>query len=130
MNSTITLTGNLTREPELKFGDNGLARVRFGLASTRRVKERETTSYYDVIAFGKTAENIHASLAKGAAAIITGRLEVKDFERKDGTKGTAAEIVAEDVGALLKFATVSIQKNEKGTSSAPAGTNPWDEEDF
>jgi len=75
-------------------------------------------------------QSLAVVLRKGAAAIISGRLEVKDFERKDGTKGTAAEIVAEDVGALLKFATVSIQKNEKGTSSAPAGTNPWDEEDF
>lgn len=130
MNSNITVSGNLTRDPELKFGDSGLARVRFGMASTRRIKDKETTSFYDVIAFGKTAENIHASLAKGSGILVTGRVEVREFERKDGTKGTAVEIVAEDAGALLKFATVSIQKNERGASSAPAGNNVWDDDDF
>jgi len=117
MDSTITVTGNITREPELKFGDTGLARVMFGVASTRKVKEREHTSFYDVVAFGKTAENIHASLAKGAGVIVTGRLEVKDFERKDGTKGTAVQVVADDVGALLRFATVNIEKNQRNTES-------------
>jgi len=117
MDSTITVTGNITREPELKFGDTGLARVMFGVASTRKVKEREHTSFYDVVAFGKTAENIHACLAKGAGVIITGRLEVKDFERKDGTKGTAVQVVADDVGALLRFATVNIEKNQRNTES-------------
>jgi len=130
MNSTVTVSGNLTRDPELKFGDSGLARVRFGLASTRRVKEKETTSFYDVIAFGKTAENIHASLSKGSGVLVSGRIEVKEFERKDGTKGTAVEIVAEDVGALLRFASVNVQKNERGANSAPAGKDPWDEDDF
>jgi len=126
MNSTITVTGNLTRDTELTFGDSGTARVRFGLASTRRVKEKEHTSFYDVVAFGKTAENIHASLAKGSSVIVSGRLEVKEYERKDGSKGTAVEVIADEVGALLRFATVSISKNEK---SAPV-VQPWEEEDF
>ena len=117
MDSTITVTGNITREPVLKFGDSGLARVMFGVASTNKIKEREHTSFYDVVAFGKTAENIHACLATGAGVIITGRLEIKDFERKDGTKGTAVQVVANDVGALLRFATVSIEKNPRNTES-------------
>jgi len=133
MNSAITLSGNLTRDPELKFTDDGLAIVRFGLASTRKVKEKESTSFYDVTAFGKTAENVHASLAKGSSVLVAGRLEVKEFERKDGTKGTAVEVVADEVGALLRFATVSITKNERGGygNSAPSTNSaPWDEEQF
>jgi single-strand DNA-binding protein len=121
MNSSITVSGNLTRDAELKFTDQGLARVNFGIASTRKVKDRETTSFYDVVAFGKTAENIHASLTKGSGILVTGRLEVRQYEKKDGTKGTAVEIVADEVGALLRFATVSIQKNERIGSSVYAG---------
>jgi single-strand DNA-binding protein len=128
MDSTITVSGNLTRDTELKFGDTGLARVRFGLASTRRVKEKETTSFYDVVAFGKTAENIHASLSKGNGVIVTGRLEVREYERKDGTKGTIAEVVADEVGALLRFATVSIEKNER--NNVPKNDSPWSDEAF
>ena len=133
MNSAITLSGNLTRDPELKFTDDGLAVVRFGLASTRKVKEKESTSFYDVAAFGKTAENVHASLAKGSSVLVAGRLEVKEFERKDGTKGTAVEVVADEVGALLRFATVSITKNERGgygNSTPSTNSAPWDEEQF
>jgi len=130
MDSSITVTGNLTREPELKFGDSGMARVRFGLASTRRVKDRETTSFYDVVCFGKTAENVNESLQKGAGVVVTGRLEVRDYEKKDGTKGTIAEIVADDVGALLRFATVSITKNVKNDAPAFAGVSKSEYEAF
>jgi single-strand DNA-binding protein len=115
MDSTITVSGNLTRDAELKFTDSGLARVRFGLASTRRVKDKETTSFYDVVAFGKTAENVHASLVKGNGVIVTGRLEVRNYDKQDGTKGTAVEVVADEVGALLRYATVSVAKNPKAT---------------
>lgn len=114
MDSSIVVTGNLTRDPELKYSNSGEALVKFGLASTRRVKDRETTSFYDVVAFGKVAENVQESLSRGDAVIVNGRLEVRSYERKDGTQGTAVEVIANDVGALLRFATVEIRKNEKG----------------
>lgn len=125
MDSFITVTGNITREPELKFGEDGLARIRFGIASTWKTKTRENTSFYDVVVFGKIAENIHASLAKGNHVIVTGRQEVREYERKDGTKGTAVEIIASEVGPSLRFATVNITKNERNT--APAGNDGWEE---
>jgi len=132
MGSSITITGNLTRDPELKFTDSGMARVRFGVAETRKVKDKETTSFYDVVAFGKTAENISASLAKGSGIIVTGRLEVRQYDKNDGTKGTAVEIVADDAGALLRFATASISKNEKsgGAPSQSRSSYEYDEEQF
>jgi single-strand DNA-binding protein len=121
MDSTITVSGNLTRDPELKFTDSGLARVRFGIASTRKVKDKETTSFYDVVAFGKTAENIQESLSKGAGILVTGRLEVRQYDKNDGTKGTAVEVVADDVAALLRFATVTVHKNERNGDSFNRG---------
>jgi len=102
MDSTITIAGNLTRDPELKFTDSGMATVRFGVATSRKIKERETTSFYEVIAFGKTAENVQASLSKGNRVLVTGRLEVRNWEKQDGTKATTVEVVADEVAADLK----------------------------
>jgi single-strand DNA-binding protein len=126
MDSTITVSGNLTRDTELKFTDSGLARVRFGIASTRKVKDKETTSFYDVVAFGKTAENIHESLSKGTGVLVTGRLEVRQYDKNDGTKGTAVEIVADDVAALLRFATVTVHKNERNGGDYTRSTGTFD----
>jgi len=130
MDSAITITGNLTRDPEIRFGDNGNTYTRFGVATTRRDKSgKETTSFYDVVAFGSTAANAGDSLTKGSRVLVYGRQEVREFERKDGTKGTVVEIVADEVAASLRFATVSINKNTKGdmvgagarSSSVPSG---------
>lgn len=135
MDSTITIAGNLTRDPELKFTDSGMATVRFGVATSRKIKERETTSFYEVIAFGKTAENVQTSLSKGNRVLVTGRLEVRNWEKQDGTKATTVEVVADEVAADLKFATVTIMKNERkefAKTSAPSGKNFMQdfEEDF
>jgi single-strand DNA-binding protein len=128
MGSAITITGNLTRDPELKFSNDGNALIKFGLAETRKVKDRETTSFYDVVAFGKTAENVSESLRKGDSVIVSGRLEVRNYEKKDGSQGTAVEVVANDVGALLRFATVAIQKNNRNGGGRSTTYSP--EEDF
>lgn len=130
MDSVITITGNLTRDPEIRYGDTGNAYVRFGVATTRKDKSgKETTSFYDVVAFGSTAENAGNSLGKGNRVLVTGRQEIREFERKDGSKGTVVEIVADEVAASLRFATVGISKNTKGDlvgagtrkASVPAG---------
>ena len=130
MDSAITVTGNLTRDPEIRFGDNGNTYTRFGIAATRRDKSgKETTSFYDVVSFGSTAANAGDSLTKGSRVLVHGRQEVREFERKDGTKGMVVEIVADEVAASLRFATVSISKNTKGdmvgagtrSSSVPSG---------
>lgn len=139
MSSTITITGNLTRDPELKFSQGGIATVRFGVAETYKSKEKEHTSFYDVVAFGKNAENVHSSLIKGSGVIVKGRQEVREYERNDGTKGTSVQVVADEVGALLRFATVSIQKNERTgtgpvnpTQTSRESTNgfSWDDDQF
>jgi single-strand DNA-binding protein len=138
MSSIITITGNLTRDPELKFASSGIATVRFGVAETYKNKDKEYTSFYDVVAFGKNAENVHSSLVKGSGVIVKGRQEIREYERNDGSKGTSVQVIADEVGALLRFATVSITKNERsgtvGFNQSPnrdvSNNNVWDDEQF
>lgn len=108
MNS-ITITGNLTRDPELKFADNGNQIVRLALAVTRKVKETEQTSFFDVVAFGAMAENVAQSLVKGNRVTVTGRAEQKRWENDKGEKRSNVEIVAEDVAVSCRFNFVRVE---------------------
>ena len=103
MSATTTVIGNLTREPELRFTNGGQALASFGVAVTRSWKnaageKAEQTSFFDVTAFGTLGENAAASLTKGARVIVTGRLETREYEAKDGSKRTATQIVADGLG--------------------------------
>jgi single-strand DNA-binding protein len=122
MDASIHLVGNITRDPELRFGDTGTPYARFGIAVTRRDKNKqETTSFYDVVSFGTLAENIAQSVGKGTRVHVSGRIEVRDFDRQDGTKGRAVEVVADEVSPSLRFATVSVTRNERTQQPAMAG---------
>ena len=109
MSNSITITGNLTREPELKFMNSGNAVVKLGVAVTRKFKDEEQTSFFDVTAWGSLAENVANSLHKGIRVTVTGRLEQRSWDDKDGNKKYAIEIVAEDIAASLRFNSVDVQ---------------------
>lgn len=124
MDSFITITGNLTRDPEIRFNDNGMQITKFAVAATRKLKSGdEQTSYYDVCCFGRLAENAADSLTRGSRVLVAGRLEVRNYEKQDGTRGTAVEVVADEVAASLRFARVDINKNEKSLAGAGAGSD-------
>ena len=102
MSSTTTIIGNLTRDPELKFLGNDSTVVKLSVAVNRKTKGRdgewnETTSYFNVSAFGTLAENSADSLHKGNRVIVTGRLEQRSWDKEDGTKGTAIELIADAI---------------------------------
>lgn len=119
MNSFITVAGNITRDPEIRFSDQGKPIVRFGLAETYRDKNKnERTSFYDVTVFGSTATNIAECLTKGLRVMVAGRQEVRTFDRNDGTKGSVTEIVADEVAASLRFNTVTVNRTERGASAS------------
>ena len=122
--STITVTGNITRDPELKFSPQGKAICSFGLAVNRRFQRdgewTESTSYMNVTAWDQLGENIAASLAKGARVVVSGRLDVREYERRDGTKGTSVDITANEVGASLRWATVQVERNPRNDGFAAA----------
>jgi len=126
--NSVTLVGNITRDPELRFTATGQATASFGLAVNRRWQNRQTgdweeaTSFFNVVAWRELAENITESLSKGSRVIVTGRLEQRSWETQDGEKRSVTEVVADEVGPSLRWATVTVMKNDRrpGEGSAPA----------
>ena len=127
--NTITVVGTLGRDPELRFTAGGQAVVSFSVADTRRWKnnqgeQQEATTWIDVSAWQSLAEHCAASLTKGSRVTVTGRLESREYEAKDGTKRTAYQIVAEAVGPDLRFATVQVEKVQRDTPRANRAPDP------
>jgi single-strand DNA-binding protein len=128
--NSVTLIGNLTRDPELRFTTGGRGVASFGLAVNRRYQQngewQEQTSFFNVVCWGDLGENAATSLTKGARAIVTGRLEQRSWETQDGEKRSVVEVIAEEVGPSLRWATAQIERTERssgdgGFSNAPAG---------
>jgi single-strand DNA-binding protein len=124
--SNISIVGNVTREPELRFTQGGQAVTKFGVAVNRRWQQnnewKESTSFMDVVAWGQLGENAASSLTKGARVIVTGRLEVRNYETQQGEKRTAVEITADELGPSLRWATAQVEKNDRrGGEGASTG---------
>ncbi|HEX3425603.1 MAG TPA: single-stranded DNA-binding protein [Acidimicrobiales bacterium] len=125
----VSITGNITRDPELRFTPSGQAIANFGVAVNRRWQNRQTneweeaTSFFDVVAWGTLGENCAQSLTRGSRVVVSGRLDQRNWENQEGEKRSKIEIVADEVAPSLRFATVKIEKNERRTpdGSAPAG---------
>ncbi len=126
MDNSVTVTGNATREPELRFTPSGQAVANFGLAVNRRWQNRQTqeweekVSFFDITCWAQLAENAAESVAKGTRVTVTGRLDQRSWENQEGEKRSKVEIVADDVAVSLKWATAEVLKNER---SAPGGPN-------
>jgi len=122
--NTITITGNLTRDPELRFTPSGQATTSFGIAVNRRWLNRddntweESTSFFDVVAWRELAENATESLARGTRVTVTGRLEQRSWETPEGQKRSKVEVVADDVATSLRWATAKVTKNERQAPQA------------
>lgn len=123
MANTTTITGNLTREPEIRYTREGQATCQFGVAVNRRWQDRtsqewqEATSYFDVVCWRDLAENAALTLAKGMRVIVTGRLEQRSWENDEGERRSKVEITADEVGPSLRFATADVQKTERREAS-------------
>jgi single-strand DNA-binding protein len=143
--NSVTLVGNITRDPELRFTPSGQATASFGLAVNRRWQNRqsqeweEATSFFDVVCWREQAENASESLTRGSRVIVTGRLEQRSWETAEGEKRSKIEVVADEIGPSLRWATAQITKNERrgpegGASKVPAsggdGNYGFDEEPF
>ena len=117
--NTTTQTGNLTRDPEMKFLNGGQASCRFSIAVNRRWQNKQTneweerTSFFDIQAYGTLAENVGNSLRSGTRVTVTGRLEQRSWETDKGEKRSVVEIVADDVAASLAYATVDVAKTPR-----------------
>lgn len=122
MGNTTTLSGNLTRDPEVRYTANGQAQCTFGIAVNRRWQNKQTqeweeaTSFFDVVCWRDLAENVAMSLTRGAAVIVEGRLEQRSWEADDGGKRSKVEVIANDIGPSLLWATAQVTKTERRTS--------------
>jgi single-strand DNA-binding protein len=98
----ITLVGNLTRDPEIRYVGSGAAVAKFSLAINSRSKEKDETMYVDIIAWDKLAETCNTYLKKGMSVLIDGRLSIRSYETKEGEKRKATEVVANTMQMLDK----------------------------
>ena len=117
---TITVVGNLTADPELRFTPNGAAVANFTVASTNRVFDKQSNEWKDgdtlflrASVWRQYAENVAESLTRGMRVIATGRLRVRQYETREGTKGTSVEMDVEDIGPVLRFATAKVNRTER-----------------
>ena len=133
MSTHTTVTGNLTRDPEIRYTRDGQASVLLGIAVNRRWQDRETheweesTSFFDVVCWRDLAEHAAMSLVKGMRVMVTGRLEQSSWESELGERRTKVEIVADDVGPSLRYATAEVHRQERSEPAQhPAVLEPAD----
>ena len=145
---TVTVVGNLTNDPELRFTPSGAAVASFTVASTPRILDKATNEWKDGDAlflrcsvWRQAAENVAESLTRGARVMVTGRLKQRSYETKEGEKRTVVELEVDEVGPSLRYATAKVTKaarggggggggggsygGNSGGGSAPASDDPW-----
>ena len=133
----ITVVGNLTADPELRFTQSGVAVASFTVASTPRTFDRQSNEWKDgeamflrCTAWREYAENVANSLTKGARVIVQGNLVQRSYETKQGEKRTSYELDVVEVGPALKYSTAQVVRSEKrnggGNPGTPnAGSQQW-----
>ncbi|MGI8868973.1 MAG: single-stranded DNA-binding protein [Mycobacteriales bacterium] len=126
--TVITVVGNLTADPELRFTPNGAAVANFTVASTPRTFDRQSNEWKDGDAlflrcsvWRQAAENVAESLTRGARVVVTGRLKQRSFETREGEKRTVVELDVDEVGPSLRYATAKVNKTSRGSSSGGFG---------
>jgi single-strand DNA-binding protein len=131
--TTLTITGSLTADPELRFTPSGIAVANFTVASNARRFDKATNGYVDAepifmrcTAWRTTAENVAESLTRGMRVIVTGNLKTNSYETREGDKRTSLELNVTEVGASLLFATVKVNRAER--TSGDAGKPADDDE--
>ncbi len=126
--TTITLVGNLTADPELRFTPSGAAVANFTVASTPRTFDRQTNEWRDGDAmflncavWRQAAENVAESLQKGMRVIVQGRLKSRSYETREGEKRTVFEIDVDEIGPALRYATAKVNRNAGGQGGGQGG---------
>ncbi|MGW4530490.1 MULTISPECIES: single-stranded DNA-binding protein [unclassified Nocardia] len=119
--TVITVIGNLTADPELRFTPAGAAVANFTVASTPRVFDRNTNEWKDGEAlflrcniWREAAENVAESLTRGSRVIVSGRLKQRSYETREGEKRTVVELEVDEVGPSLRYATAKVNKTTRG----------------
>jgi single-strand DNA-binding protein len=134
--TVITVVGNLTADPELRYTQNGLAVANFTIASTPRTFDRQANDWKDGEAlflrasvWREFAEHVAGSLTKGSRVIATGRLKQRSYETKEGEKRTSIELEVDEIGPSLRYATAQVTRTSGGggggRSQSQVADEPW-----
>jgi single-strand DNA-binding protein len=132
--TTITVIGNLTADPELRFTPSGSAVANFTIASTPRNYDKASGEWKDGdtlflrgAAWRELGENVAESLTKGMRVIVTGRLKSRQYETKEGEKRTVIELEVDEIGPSLKYATAKVTRTTKGKREEipDSQEDPW-----
>ena len=128
--TVITIIGNLTNDPELRFTPSGAAVANFTVASTPRTFERQSNEWKDgetlfmrCSVWRDAAENVAESLVRGTRVIVSGRLRSRSYETKEGEKRTVVELEVDEVGPSLRYATTKVNKTSRGGGGGGGGGN-------
>jgi len=135
----ITIVGNLTSDPELRFTPSGSAVANFTIASTPRTFDRQSNEFKDgetlflrASVWREAAENVAESLTKGMQVIAQGRLKSRSYETKEGEKRTVIEFEVDEIGPSLRYANAKVTRSQKGNRQPSAGqgqntpaNDPW-----
>lgn len=127
MSNTVILVGNVTGDPTLRFQPSGSALCTLSIAVNRRWKNKQTNewdeqvSFFDIVCWRELAENVAESVTKGTRIMVSGRLEQRSWETDDGQKRSKVEVIADEVGPSLRWATAQVTRNERhqGTGGTP-----------
>src|SRR3978361_868765 len=126
--TVITVVGNLTADPELRFTPSGAAVANFTVASTPRTFDRATNEFKDGEAlflrcsiWRQPAENVAESLTRGSRVIVSGRLKQRSYDTKEGEKRTVIELEVDEIGPSLRYATAKVTKASRGEGGGGFG---------
>lgn len=127
--TTITVVGNLTADPELRFTPSGAAVANFTVASTPRIYDRQSGEWKDGEAlflrcniWREAAENVAESLTRGSRVIVTGRLKQRSFETREGEKRTVVEVEVDEIGPSLRYATAQVTRAQSNRGVGGGGS--------
>ena len=126
----LTVVGNLTADPELRFTPSGAAVANFTVASTPRIFDRQSNEWKDGDAlfmrcniWREAAENVAESLTRGSRVIVSGRLRQRSYETREGEKRTVVELEVDEIGPSLRYATAKVNKANRGGGGGGGGFN-------
>jgi single-strand DNA-binding protein len=136
--TVITIVGNLTDDPELRFTPSGAAVANFRVASTPRTFNRQANAWEDgdplflsCSVWRQAAENVAESLQRGARVVVTGRLKQRSYETREGEKRTVFEVDVDEIGPSLRYATAKVTKTQRSgggfgnAQPSGGGADPW-----
>jgi single-strand DNA-binding protein len=123
--NSVTLVGNVTKDPELRYTTGGRGVASFGLAVNRRYQVngewQEQVSFFNIVAWGDLGDNAAASLNKGNRVIVTGRLEQRSYETREGEKRSVTEVIADELGPSLRWAQAQIERISRDAADGGSG---------